>query len=135
MTQQFHSRYIPKRIENRTQTNTCTQMLRAALVTIAKRWYDCLFYVSSWLGHGAQIYVVKHYAGCFSEGVYWKRLTFFLKLLYWSIIALQWCVSFLLYNKVNQLYIYIYPHISSLLRLPPPHPPYPTPLGGHKALS
>ena len=27
--------------------------------------------------------------------------------------------SFLLYNKVNQLYIYIYPHISSLLRLPP----------------
>ena len=29
---------------------------------------------------------------------------------------------------MNQLYIYIYPHISSLLRLPP----YPTPLGGHK---
>ena len=27
--------------------------------------------------------------------------------------------SFLLYNKVNQLYIYIYPHISSLWRLPP----------------
>ena len=27
--------------------------------------------------------------------------------------------QFLLYNKVNQLYIYIYPHISSLLRLPP----------------
>ena len=42
---------------------------------------------------------------------------------------------FLLYNKVNQLYIYIYPHISSLLHLPPSHPPYPTPLGGHKALS
>ena len=34
------------------------------------------------------------------------------------------CV-FLLYNKVNQLYIYIYPHISSLLHLPPiiPIPP------------
>ena len=33
--------------------------------------------------------------------------------------------SFLLYNKVNQLYIYIYPHISSLLCLPPtlPIPP------------
>ena len=33
--------------------------------------------------------------------------------------------SFLLYNKVNQLYIYIYPHISSLLHLPPtlPIPP------------
>ena len=43
--------------------------------------------------------------------------------------------QFLLYNKVNQLYIYIYPHISSLLRLPPSHPPYPTPLGGHKTLS
>ena len=26
--------------------------------------------------------------------------------------------QFLLYNKVNQLYIYIYPHILSLLRLP-----------------
>ena len=33
--------------------------------------------------------------------------------------------QFLLYNKVNQLYIYIYPHVSSLLRLPPtlPIPP------------
>ena len=27
--------------------------------------------------------------------------------------------QFLLYNIVNQLYIYIYPHTSSLLRLPP----------------
>ena len=27
--------------------------------------------------------------------------------------------QFLLYNKVNQLYVYIYPHIPSLLRLPP----------------
>ena len=33
---------------------------------------------------------------------------------------------------MNQLYICIYHHISSLLRLPPSHPPYPTPLGGHK---
>ena len=33
--------------------------------------------------------------------------------------------QFLLYNKVKQLYIYIYPHISSLLCLPPilPIPP------------
>ena len=33
--------------------------------------------------------------------------------------------QFLLYNKVNQLYIYIYPHIISFLRLPPtlPIPP------------
>ena len=35
--------------------------------------------------------------------------------------------QFLLYSKVNQLYIYIYPHISSVLRLPPSNPPYPTP--------
>ena len=40
--------------------------------------------------------------------------------------------SFLLYNKVNQLYIYICPHISSLLHLPPSHPPSPTPLGGQE---
>ena len=34
--------------------------------------------------------------------------------------------QFLLYNKVNQLYVYIYPHIPSLLRLPPtiPIPPH-----------
>ena len=33
--------------------------------------------------------------------------------------------QFVLYNKVNQLYIYIYPHISSLFHLPPtlPIPP------------
>ena len=43
--------------------------------------------------------------------------------------------QFLLYNKVNQLYIYTCPHISSFLHLPPSHPPYPTPLGGHKAPS
>ena len=42
---------------------------------------------------------------------------------------------FLLYNKVNQLYIYIYPRISSILHLPPSRPPYPTPLGGHKTQS
>ena len=41
--------------------------------------------------------------------------------------------QFLLYNKMNQLYIC--PHISSLLHLPPSNPPYPTPLGGHKAPS
>ena len=43
--------------------------------------------------------------------------------------------QFLLYNKVNQLYIYVCSHISSLLHLPPSNPPYPTPLGGHKAPS
>ena len=30
--------------------------------------------------------------------------------------------QFLLYNKVNQLYLYICPHISSLFHLPPSHP-------------
>ena len=30
--------------------------------------------------------------------------------------------QFLLYNKVNQLYVYIYPHIPSLLHLPPTLP-------------
>ena len=41
-----------------------------------------------------------------------------------SVILLLLC-SFLLYNKVNQLYVYIYPHIPSLLSLPPtlPIPP------------
>ena len=43
--------------------------------------------------------------------------------------------QFLLYNKVNHLYIYICPHISSLLHLPPFHSPYLTLLCGHKALS
>ena len=43
--------------------------------------------------------------------------------------------QFLLYNKVTQLCIYRYRHIPSLLHLPPSHPPYPTPLGGHKAPS
>ena len=33
--------------------------------------------------------------------------------------------QFLLYNKVNQLYIYIYSRISSLSRLPPSHLPIP----------
>ena len=30
--------------------------------------------------------------------------------------------QYLLYNKVNQLYLYVFPHISSLLHLPPSHP-------------
>ena len=34
--------------------------------------------------------------------------------------------QFLLYNKVNQLYVYIYPHIPSLLSLPPTPPSYPS---------
>ena len=40
-------------------------------------------------------------------------------------ISSPFSLYFLLYNKVNQLYIYIYTHISSLFRLPPtlPIPP------------
>ena len=38
--------------------------------------------------------------------------------------------QFQLYNKLNQLYIYIYLHISSLLS--PSHPPYSVLLGGTK---
>ena len=34
----------------------------------------------------------------------------------------------LLYNKVNQLYVYIYPHMPSLLHLPPPLPIPPLPI-------
>lgn len=49
----------------------------------------------------------------------------------WSIIALQYCLKFLLYNKVVQLYVCIY-----LLPLNPPacHP-HPTYRGHHRAQS
>ena len=50
------------------------------------------------------------------------------QIIFWSIIAL-----FLLYNKVNQLYIYTYiPHFGA--SLPPPSPHY-TPLGHYRAPS
>ena len=60
----------------------------------------------------------------------YQPFIFFLHL-YWSIIALQCYVS---YNKVNQLYVYVYPPYPFPLE-PPSHPPYPTPLGHHKASS
>ena len=42
--------------------------------------------------------------------------------------------QFLLYNKVNQLYVYIYPHNPSLLRLPPTLPiPPPQVVTKHRA--
>ena len=56
---------------------------------------------------------------------------FFLASLEYNCFTMVW--QFLLYYKVNQLYIYIYLHISSLLCLPPTLPL--TPLGGHKAPS
>ena len=58
---------------------------------------------------------------------------FFLLHLYWSIIALQWCVSFCFITKWIHIHIHISPYLLPLVS--PSHPPYPTPLGGHKALS
>ena len=55
--------------------------------------------------------------------------TFFTSLLEYKCFTML--CKFLLYNKVNQLYVYIYP----LPLEPPSHPPYPTPLDGHKAPS
>ena len=49
----------------------------------------------------------------------------FKKTFYWSIVALQCCVSFLLCSKVNQSYVYIY---TLFLR-------FPSHLGQHRALS
>ena len=64
---------------------------------------------------------------------------FFLNIYFFKTSLLEYnCFTvvcqFLLYNKVNQLYIYIYPHISSLLHLPPilPIPPLQT-VTKHKA--
>ena len=60
----------------------------------------------------------------------WFLLTVYFFILFFLTSLLEYnCFTvvcyFLLYNKVNQLYIYIYPHISSLLPLPPtlPIPP------------
>ena len=54
----------------------------------------------------------------------------FFKHLYWSIIALQWCVSFCFITKWIS-YTYISPYLLPLAS--PSHTPSPTPLGGHKA--
>ena len=51
---------------------------------------------------------------------FFKKINF-----YWSIVALQCCVSFLLYSKVNQSYVYIYPLFFR----------FPSHLGHHRALS
>ena len=52
-----------------------------------------------------------------SKRVFWGFLTSLLEYNCFTMVC-----QFLLYNKVNQLYIYTYPHISSLLHLPPTLP-------------
>ena len=57
-------------------------------------------------------------------------ITFFFWLAYSCFVMLCW---FLLYNKVNWLYVYIY--IPTLLSLSPTCPPHPTALGHHRVPS
>ena len=68
------------------------------------------------------------------------QLMYFLSFFFFLTSSLEYHCStmvcqLMLYNKANQLYIYICPRISSLLCLPPSHPPYPSTLAGHKAPS
>ena len=56
----------------------------------------------------------------------------FFQHLYWSIIALQWLVSALQQSE-SVIHIHMFPYLFPLAS--PFHPPYPTPLGGHKAQS
>ena len=53
--------------------------------------------------------------------------------LYWSITASQYCVSLCRQQSESAICIHTSPY--PLPVEPPSHPPYPTPLGGHKALS
>ena len=49
-------------------------------------------------------------AKCLTKFVKFSAILSFFKVKFsWSIVALQCCVSFLLYSKMNQSYIYIYP--------------------------
>ena len=50
---------------------------------------------------------------CFKEKIAltYSGVFFFLINSYWSIAALKFCVSFLMYSKVNQSYVYIRIHI------------------------
>ena len=62
----------------------------------------------------------------FTFRVPWNGLHFFLKHLYWSIIALQWCVSFCFKTKwISYTYTYVPISLPSCISLPPtlPMPP------------
>ena len=76
---------------------------------------------------GSFNFTLIHVAVQFSQHTYLlsflKLKKIFMSLLEYNCFTML--CQFLLYNKVNQLYVYIYPHISSLLSLPPtlPIPP------------
>ena len=77
----------------------CVCTLCRALCQILEQWFSCIR---------------------FAQKTYIYFLTSLLEYNCFTMVC-----QFLLYNKVNQLYIYIYPHISSLQLLPPtlPIPP------------
>ena len=59
-------------------------------------------------------------------------INLFFKHFYWSLIALQWLVSAVEQSE-SAIHIHISPYPLPLAS--PSHPPYPIPLGGHKAWS
>ena len=69
--------------------------------------------IKCWQGCGPQklSFITGGNAKWFGQS-FWKtawHFLFFFKNFYWSIVDLQRLCQFLLYSKVNQLYIYIYP--------------------------
>ena len=65
----------------------------------------------------SQLYAGEIAHGLSSRWVLFFFLTCLLEHNYFTLLC-----QFLLYNKVNQLYVYLYPHIPSLLRLLPTLP-------------
>ena len=82
--------------------------------------YSLFFRFPSHLSHHRALSSLCYTAGSHQLSVLFCFLTSLLEYNCFTMVC-----QFLLYNKVNQLYIHIYPHIPSLLRLPPslPIPP------------